>query len=65
MSRLRISSDSSLPGSGAGPDVSCCQAAAVRSLLDVVDDFKKASVKFGERYTLDELVHGEVFHPVA
>ena len=29
-------------------------------LLDVVDDLKKASVKFVERYTPDEPVHGEV-----
>ena len=31
----------------------------------MVDDLKKASVKFGERDALDELVHGEVFHPVS
>ena len=32
--------------------------------LDVIDNIEKASVKFGECYALDELVHGEVFHPV-
>ena len=31
----------------------------------MVDDLKKASVKFGERDALDELVHGKVFHPVS
>ena len=34
-------------------------------LLDVVDHLQKASVKFGERDALDELVHGEVLDAVA
>ena len=33
--------------------------------LDMIDDLKKTSVKFGERYPLDELVHGKVFHSVS
>ena len=31
----------------------------------MVDDLKKTSVKFNECYAFDELVHGEVFHPVS
>ena len=32
--------------------------------LYMIDDLKKASVKLGECYALDELVHGEVLHAV-
>lgn len=30
--------------------------------LDMIDDLKKTSVKFSERYPLDKLVHGKEFH---
>ena len=31
----------------------------------MIDNLKKTSVKFGERYPLDELVHGKVFRSVS
>ncbi len=34
-------------------------------LFDVIDHLQKASVEFGERDALDELVHGEVLDAVA